>query len=217
MLAKISIVIPTYNNASSVAQVIKEAVKLNPYEIIVCNDGSIDETGQILKKIKYIKVISHAKNMGYGPTIAELYYRAGGEWIFSLPGDGQIPASELSKLIPYTPKYDMIIGWRKNRQDPPERLRQSWVYNRILEILFGIRVHDVNSVRFMRKAILSSVRLNSSSAFVDAELLIKAKRNGFRIIEVPIDHRADTHRGSGGQLATILSTIVDMIRFRFGL
>lgn len=215
-MAKISIVIPTYNNANSISNVTSEVHKYKPYEIIVCNDGSTDETAQKLKKIKYINVISHAKNMGYGATIAELYYRASGEWIFSLPGDGQIPASTLSVLAPYTLKYDMIIGWRKNRHDPPQRLRQSWVYNKLLAVLFGIRIHDVNSVRLMRKAILSSVRLNSSSAFVDAELLIKAKRRGFRIKEVPIDHRADTRHGSGGQLATIMGTIVDMIRFRLG-
>lgn len=212
-MSKLSIVIPTYNNQNSITQVIKEAMKLEPYEILVCNDGSRDKTAQILSNLKQISVITHPQNMGYGQTIKELYYTARGEWIFSLPGDGQVPASALIVLLPYMEQADMIIGWRSNRQDPPNRLRQSRIYNFLLRILFNLNFHDVNSVRLMKREILDKIKLKSTSAYVDAELTIRAKRVGYRICEVPIEHKADTHPGSGGKLWTILTTIVDMIRF----
>ena len=81
-------------------------------------------------------------------------------------------------------------------------------------MLYHVDLHDSNSVRLMKTSVMKSVSLTSSSAFVDAELAIRAKRAGFTIIEIPIAHRARAGAGaSGGKLKVILPTIMDMIKF----
>ncbi|OGG23937.1 hypothetical protein A3A79_01920 [Candidatus Gottesmanbacteria bacterium RIFCSPLOWO2_01_FULL_43_11b] len=218
---KLSFIIPTYNDEKTIRDVIAEADKIgrdtfSHYEILVINDGSFDKTGEILATIKnqHVHVVTHKKNRGYGATIKELYEKARYDWIFSLPGDYQIHPKELLKLLPYKDRADMIVGWRVKRNDPPMRLFQSWAYNTLLKYIYGLSLHDVNSVRLVSKKLLKSVRLESRSAFVDAELCVKARKRGFKILEVPIDHRPSISRGSGAALTTTLPTILDMLRFR---
>lgn len=221
-LSSLSILIPTYNNAPTIAVVLEEALRIGKqaarqYRVVVINDGSTDHTARILEKYRSnarVQVKTHTKNQGYGATIRELYYEgAGSEWMFSAPGDYQVGTQELAKLLPFTERADIIIGWRKHRHDPLQRLLQSRIYNFLLRILFGVTLRDVNSVRLMRGSVIGSLRLRSRSAFVDAELVIKAKRGaGYRIVEVPIEHRSDSHKGSGGNWHTIADTLVDMVR-----
>ena len=134
--------------------------------------------------------------------------------MFSLPGDYQIEPAEVMKLWPHRLEADMIIGWRKSRHDSGARLRQSGIYNGLLRAMFRLNIHDVNSVRLMKTSIMKSIKLTTTSAFVDAELIVRAIRDGFRVIEIPIAHRARTGVGaSGGKPKIIIPTIMDMLRF----
>ncbi len=223
-VSSVSFIIPTYNNASIIETVVNESYAVgtqiaNDFEIIVCNDASRDDTSKILHtlqiKISQLRVLTHHVNEGYGKTIKELYYAAKSDWLFSIPGDGQIDAKEVLKLLPFAKDTDMVIGWRVSRNDPKGRIFQSSVYNILLRVLFSINIHDVNSVRLMKTSIFKKISLTSISAFVDAELLIQTLRNGFVVKEVHIKHRRDQSKGSGGHVSTIFATIVEMIRFSF--
>lgn len=225
-LPSLTFIIPTYNNDKVLENVIRQANDVgkrvaSTFKIIVCNDASTDTTAVILdnlrKKFSNIRIITHTTNKGYGQTIKELYYGAKSEWLFSIPGDDQIAPREIEKLLPYVNRADMILGARIRRQDPQGRLFQSSVYNLLLRILFGISVRDVNTVRLMKTSILKNIHLRSGSAFVDAELVIQALRNGYTVKEVPIDHQPDKSGGSGGHLGTIFATIIEMIKFRLNL
>jgi dolichol-phosphate mannosyltransferase len=222
-MESLTFIIPAYNNEATIETVIDKTTDVGkklriPFTIEVIDDASFDATGYILRKltrrIPNLHVITHTKNTGYGQTIKELYQKASHTWLFSIPGDYQIGPSELTKLWPHRADADIIIGWRRERRDSPDRLRQSLIYNMLLRVMFGLNMHDINSVRLMKTSVLKSVRLTTSSAFVDAELAISAKRLGFRIMEVPIAHRARAGLGaSGGKVSTILPTIRDMIAF----
>lgn len=225
-LSSLSILIPAYNVQGTIEYVMKNAdlagrLAANKLEIIVVDDASADATAQILiklkKKIRNLTVISHPTNEGYGKTIKELYTRGTHEWLFSLPGDDQFDAAEINKLLPATRKADMILGFRSQRHDPKFRLFQSRTYNTLLQIMFGLTLHDVNTIRLMKKKLVDSVPLESDSAFVDAELAIRAARLGWRIIEIPVTHKKRTHKGAtGGKLLkTVLPTIVDLVRTSF--
>jgi len=219
----LTFIIPAFNDEKSIAPVIKKAAATGktmhiPFDILVINDGSRDRTGSILtrlaKKYTNLRIITHKRNAGYGKTLKELYEKARGTWLFSLPGDYQIAPEALAKLWPKRLGADMLIGWRKTRLDSPARLKQSAIYNFLLCMLYHVDLHDSNSVRLMKTSVMKSVSLTSSSAFVDAELAIRAKRAGFTIIEIPIAHRARAGAGaSGGKLKVILPTIMDMIKF----
>lgn len=224
-MESLTFIIPAYNDEATIETVVNKTVAVGrklaiPFRLLVCNDASRDQTARKLthleKQYSQLTVIHHAINKGYGQTIKELYQKARSTWLFSLPGDYQIDPGELEKLWPERSRADLILGWRKVRHDASPRIMQSAIYNTILAVLFGTNVHDVNSVRLMKTSVMKSVRLASSSAFVDAELIIRAKRKGFRIMEIPIAHRARAGVGaSGGKLSTIVPTIVDMILFVF--
>jgi len=225
-LTTLSVVIPCYNNAATIEQAIAQAWEVgldgaNKLEVIVCNDASTDKSGIILgklqKKYKELRILEHIVNMGYGATIKELYFAAKYDWLFSVPGDFQVGAEELMTMLKAKDEGDMVVGWRVDRQDPANRLVQSKIYNTILGVLFGLWLHDVNSVRLMRTELFRSLRLTSTSAFVDAELAIRLVRQGYKIVEIPIKHRDDASRlkpgSGGGSLRTIIPTIADMIKF----
>lgn len=188
------------------------------------------------------RLIVHQVNQGYGRTIKELYYAGRNEWLFTIPGDYQVGARELETILhnfflssPHrrgssvwkidsrfrgndknAMTSDMVLGWRSKRNDPMNRLLSSWIYNTMLRLLFHITIHDANSVRLMRRAILNDIRLASDSAFVDAELVICAKRSGFTVTEVPIMHRArsDGASGGGNQWRTMWGTVREMVHFK---
>lgn len=220
----VSFLLPAYNDAATIQSAVEEAVRIGKkctsvYEIIVINDGSSDQTNTILaslqKKFSALTVRTHTTNKGYGATIKELYYKARMDWCYSIPGDYQVGAKELLKLLPHTGKADMIIGRRVNRHDPRGRLWESRVYNGLLQLLFGLQLHDVNSVRLLKTSVLKKITITSSSAFVDAELAIRLQKIGGDILEIPIDHRRQAYEGGGGSWRTIIPTIIDMIRYRF--
>lgn len=222
----LTFVIPAYNDETTIETVIRKAHETGrdlriPFDILVVDDASSDATASVLakleRKIKNLHVITHSQNAGYGRTIKELYQKARHTWLFSIPGDYQIEPGELTKLWPHRRRADMIIGWRRTRRDSPARLYQSYIYNTLLRLLFGITIRDANSVRLMKASIMKALPLGASSAFVDAELFIAAKRRGFRIVEIPIAHRTRVGTGGGGKVSTILPTIRDMILFRLHL
>jgi len=221
-LSSVSILIPCYNVALTVDSVVNDAYTTgkkatNHLEIIALDDASRDTTlHQLLslqKTIPCLRIIRHAINQGYGKTIKELYYAAKNDWLFSLPSDNQFDARELFKLLPLTLRADMILGQRILRKDTERRLIQSKTYNALLNLMFGLSIHDVNTIRLMKRQVIQSVKLFSDSAFVDAELAIRAKRKGFRIVEIPVIHkmRKDSGATGGNFRKTILPTINDML------
>lgn len=224
MKPSLSFLIPAYNDAETVAAVVKDADRMGKihasrYEILVIDDASGDGTPEVLRKLsrsnRFLNVRRHDVNRGYGATIRELYYAASMDWLFTVPGDNQISVREIEKLLPHAGEADMIIGLRVNRNDPPARLFQSRVYNGMLRFLFGLPLKDVNSVRLMNTGILKDVRLASQSAFVDAELAVRSMRAGYSVIEVPIAHRKrETNGAGGGKIGTILPVVADVMRFK---
>lgn len=215
-LSSLSFLIPAYNDEATIEKALAEAVAVGKrvakkFEVVLLDDGS---QVQVATGLHPVRLVTHTVNQGYGKTIKELYYAGKYEWLFTIPGDYQVGAKELEKLIPFSHHSDMILGWRMNRRDPPNRLIVSRMYNTLIRLLFGVRLHDVNSVRLMRRSILKDIRLTASSAFVDAELVIRAKRAGFHVIEAPIAHRPRQGSGGGGNhWRTVWETVREMIQY----
>ena len=223
-LSSLSILIPAYKDEKTISAVVNRAILVGrtyakKFEIIILNDASPDHIANVLNGLKRtipnIRVITHKKNQGYGGTLKDLYGAGTYEWLFTTPGDYQMDPMEIKKLISYTNRADMIIGWRRDRFDTQARKRQSFIYNSLLRVLYGLRLHDINSVRLMRRRVMEGRRITSTSAFVDAELTIGAIRDGYVVMETPIAHRArETTGASGGKISVILPVIIDMFRYK---
>jgi glycosyltransferase involved in cell wall biosynthesis len=222
MRPDLSIIIPAYNDEGAVEGVVREAAyvaeRITPrYEIFVVNDGSRDTTGEILdklsKEIRGLRVVHHERNRGFGYTIRELYLGAQGDLVFSVPGDGQIRASQIHRMLPAAALADLVVGWREIRNDPRRRKRQSYVYNLLIRMLYRVTVGDVNSAKLIHRRALEGLRLETQSAFVDAELCIRTLRRGMTIRGVVIEHMPrQSGEGGGGKFRMIWDTIVDMLR-----
>lgn len=224
MLPSLSILLPTYNDEQTIAQVLRKAASMGKklakkFEIIVINDGSTDHTPKILhslqKEIPQLQILNHSQNQGYGISIKELYYAGTMAWLVTLPGDNQIDPAEVIKLEREHETADMILGKRQKRGDHIKRQIQSRTYNFLLKLFFTIPTSDVNTIRLMKREVMNHVNLQMTSAFVDAELVLKASKMGYKIKEVPILHKARTTPGAtGGKFfKTIFPTISDMLRF----
>jgi glycosyltransferase involved in cell wall biosynthesis len=199
MEQSISVIIPAYNDQVTIEEVVSEAIEIvsglaTDYEIFIVNDDSRDGTGALLDRLtqadKAIRVVHHETNRGYGATIAELYMGAKGDLVFSLPGDGQLRARELLKMLPAIQDHDIVIGRRRERQDPFTRKVYSFIYNSLIRILYGLTVRDINSIKLIKREVLEHIRFETTSAFTDAELCIRASRLGYSIGEVDIEHLA---------------------------
>src|SRR5271154_2980198 len=206
-LTSISVIIPAYNDETTVGRLIEDTRSLladicQDYEIVTINDGSRDGTLKVLQaqmaKDNRIRVINHEANRGYGETIRELYFAGQKDLIFSLPGDYQYAPKELLAMAEGLRDYHFVIGLRVERNDPWRRKLQSKVYNLLLRTLYGHRHKDVNSIKLFKREILKEINLQSHTAFVDAELCIKAEKAGFRVVEIPIEHLPRLSQGASG-------------------
>jgi glycosyltransferase involved in cell wall biosynthesis len=224
VLTSVSLVIPSYNDETTVGRLIEDSDKLlkevcRDYEIVVINDGSKDGTLAVLqeaaKNNRRIRLINHEVNRGFGETIRELYLSGGKDLIFSLPGDYQYAPKELLEMAKGLIENDFVIGLRVKRNDPARRKLQSHIYNTLLRFLYGHRHTDVNSIKLFRKSILDKITLRSHTPFVDAELCIRAERAGFKVVEIPIEHLPRLSQGaSGGKFSVIWETFSDLFKMR---
>jgi glycosyltransferase involved in cell wall biosynthesis len=221
-ITSISVVIPAYNDETTVGRLIDDVDCLlreisTDYEIVCINDGSKDNTLTVLEdraaRLKNVRVINHAVNQGYGRTIRELYLAGKKELVFSLPGDYQFAPKELLTMAHGLKTHDFVIGLRVKRNDPPRRKLQSHVYNLMLRMFYGIKFKDVNSIKLFKRGILEYFPLESETPFVDAELCIRAHKAGFKVIELPIEHLPRLSQGaSGGKISVITDTFGDLIK-----
>lgn len=221
---EMSIVIPAYNEEKNIESVVNGAVKtLNAlyrdYEVLIVNDCSKDRTGEIIESLskynQHIRYIHHQRNMGAGMALKTCYKKALGDLIFFIPGDGQVPVEEIYKLLPHITTADIVVGHRIKRADPIYRKINARLYSMLIRLLFGLKINDIDSVKLFRKRVFEKISIDSSSSFVEAEILIKAHRNNLRIVEVPIDHYPRIGgRQTGANIKVITRALWEVIRFR---
>jgi dolichol-phosphate mannosyltransferase len=109
--------------------------------------------------------------------------------VFFTDADNQFDITELAEHWTLLENLDMLVGYRVYRYDPFTRLVASWAYNRLIRILFRVRVRDVDcSFKVMRRQRLDSIVLLSEDFFIDTELVARARKWNWRISEVGVRH-----------------------------
>lgn len=221
---EISVVLPVYNEADNVMRVIEGIVcVLEPlfkrYEILVVNDGSTDRTGEIVKELAQdnlnIKLITFNKNEGYGVALRRGLKNASYNLIFYTDADGQYDVSELPPMLSLMDTYDVVAGYRLKRAEGIGRRISSLVYNGFVSAYLRIRFKDVNcSFKLFKKKVIENINLHSIGFAVDAEILWKAERAGFKICEKGVRHFRREHGSSTVRLSSFADTIKEVIRIR---
>ncbi|HEX9745113.1 MAG TPA: glycosyltransferase family 2 protein [bacterium] len=216
-LPSLSAFMPAYNEEANIRWVAEDALaklKLvtDDLELIIVNDGSADDTGKIIDQLEkeYPEIIAkhHEQNKGYGGALKTGFSSCGKEYIFYTDGDGQFDSAEISTLIPMLEKGDVVSAYRVNRKDPWNRILNAWLYNTFLLICFRLNVKDVDCAFKLYKAkFFDGIQLRSDGALIDAEVLIKLKKAGAKIVQCPVNHYPRiVGEQTGSKLKVILKT-----------
>ncbi len=226
---EVSIVLPFYNEEGNVKKVLQDLssefgkAKFD-YEIIAVNNGSWDKTPQIIsdvrKKNKRVRRVDVQKNQGYGFGIITGLKNAQGKYIGYGWGDGQVLASDFAKVFQElkSKKVDICKVRRINREDGLFRGIESKVYNTLLRILFFINLKDVNGCpKVMKREVYESLHLQSRDWFLDPELIIKAKRKRYKILEVPVIFKKREKGKSKVDLKTPIEFSKNILKYRLGM
>jgi len=196
----ITMFFPAYNEEENMPKLLNSAVKIlnkvtNNYEILVIvyegsTDGTINIVNRFAKKNRKIKLIiqpKHKKGIGYAKMMG--FKNAKHPYIFYADSDNQFDLNEFKKFIPYIDKYDVIAGYRIERHDPKTRILISRMYNAMMRFLFGAKERDLDcAFRLVNKRVINKINLICCTGVATTELLVKARKNGFKIKEIGINH-----------------------------
>lgn len=222
-----SIGIPCFNNQDSLPSLIESCFSFlsdtaeEDFEVLAVDDGSSDRTWEVLKELQTrypkLRLLQHEKNQGFGPTISKLFMNTEMEVNALLSADGQSTPESLTPLLNHLGEADLVLGYRRHRQDPLRRKLSSWVYNLLISLVVRRRVLDVNTVVVYRSEHMKGVTLRAKTAFIHAEFFIQMMRNGCSFKVVDIAHHARSHgKASGGKASVILGTIRELGLFVTG-
>jgi glycosyltransferase involved in cell wall biosynthesis len=194
----ISVFFPAYNEEENIPWVVEKACNYldgiaENYEVIVVNDGSRDSTGEVAEKIakenNHVRVINHPVNRGYGGAVRSGLKGAKYDLIFFTDGDGQFDITELSGFLDLMDKADVVAGYRINRKDPFYRLLNARAYGMMINLLFGLNIKDIDcAFKLFKKSVIDEIDIEATGALASAELLIKIKRKGYKIIQKGVNH-----------------------------
>ena len=225
--SSISFVIPLYNNEKTLVHELKACLSILKkhvfrYEVIVCNDGSTDSSVRLLKQNfnqdPYVRILHHQKNLGIAPTLRHLYGEAKFDYIFLYSVDGDWKTEDIVRMLSVLEKTraDIIIGVRSQTNYTTYRKIVSFFYNLLPWLLFGAKTYDAGSIKIIKKSLFDSIKLSSKSVFFEAELIIKAAKQGANIATVKNIHyhKRNPKRGRGGKLTSVVQSFSDMIRLR---
>src|ERR1043165_9512524 len=143
---RLSLVLPAWNEQESIRQAIDEAdaalsTIAAEYEILVIDDGSTDDTAAIVREAAAgnprIKLLQHDGNRGYGAAIRTGFEAAAMDLVAFTDADCQFDLNDLEYVLPLTRRYDIVCGYRIERQDPTRRRFFSWGYNTLVKLLLG--------------------------------------------------------------------------------
>jgi glycosyltransferase involved in cell wall biosynthesis len=221
---QISIVIPFYNEEDNIEELYGQLSRVLKglgvsYELIFIDDGSTDRSRELLLKLfdsdKTVKVIRLRKNFGQTAALQAGFDHARGEIIISMDGDLQHDPDDIPKLLaPLDEGFDIVSGWRKERKDHFLLRRfPSWVANRIMRLLSGVKIHDFGTTfKVYRRDVLEGIRLYGElHRFIPALI----SRTGVKITEVPIKNVVRQKGKSKYGLSRIRRVLFDLITVKF--
>jgi glycosyltransferase involved in cell wall biosynthesis len=199
MRPQLSVILPAYNEELNIRACVERCLETLPalvesFEVIVVDDGSRDGTAGVVQELvdrhhPSVRLLRHRRNLGYGAAITTGLRHGRGQLLFYTDSDNQFDVGELEWFLPLMHTYDVVIGFRVYRYDTVLRSMVSWVYNRIVNVLFRVHVRDVDcAFKLFRHEVIDKIDVESEDFFIDTELVARARKWNFRIIEKGVRH-----------------------------
>ncbi|HET8606984.1 MAG TPA: glycosyltransferase family 2 protein [Gaiellaceae bacterium] len=219
----ISVVVPIRNEERSIALLYDELrATLDglglAWEAIFVDDGSTDGSFAALTRLHdeqtNVRVVRLRRNFGKAAALAAGFAQVRGDVVVTIDGDLQDDPSEIPKLLAKLDEgFDLVSGWKSRRRDPWRRRFASRVFNRLTGWLTGVHLHDVNcGLKAYRAEVVRGLRLYGElHRFVP----VLAHHRGFRIAELPVNHRPREHGRSRYGIERYLRGFLDLLSVSF--
>ena len=214
----VSVILPVFNEAENLKELLPalfrslEAFGLS-YEVIVVDDGSIDQTREIVQQLArpQLRLVQLRRNAGQTAALMAGIRFSKGDILVSMDGDLQNDPADIPQLLAKLDQgYDLVSGWRKNRQDAPLRRNlPSRLANRLISAVSGVHLHDYGcTLKAYRRQALQGVRLYGE---MHRFIPIYAYWNGARVTEIPVRHHARRHGVSHYNLKRVPKVLFDLL------
>jgi glycosyltransferase involved in cell wall biosynthesis len=226
----VSFIMPCYNEQEMIPFTIPEFVRAfekagHRLELVVCDNGSSDRTGEIIKEFvaNGLPVVFHRvePNEGFGNGVLKSIPICTGEWIGVIPADGQTDAEDVAKLFQIVKHSDgRVIGKvrRRFRMDGLTRKIVSVAFNGFVFVLWpGLGSLDVNgNPKIIHRDVLAAMNLQSKGWFLDPEIMVKAHYLGVRILEMSVFARMRSRGLSHIRASACVEFFVGLLKLKFG-
>jgi glycosyltransferase involved in cell wall biosynthesis len=219
----ISVVVPVHDEERSVALLYDELRSAlqpldTPWEAIFVDDGSTDGTFGALTRLHdaetNVRVVRLRRNFGKAAALVAGFDQASGETVVTIDGDLQDDPSEIPRLLAKLDEgFDLVTGWKTRRRDPISRRILSRIFNRVTSAFSGVRLHDMNcGLKAYRAEVVHGLRLYGE---LHRFIPVLAHYRGFRIAELPVNHRAREHGRSRYGVERYLRGFLDLLTVSF--
>ncbi len=230
-LGSLSFFFPACNEEEHVAAMVQRALEVLPgyaddLEITIVDDGSRDRTGVVADELAsrhpQVRVIHHARNLGYGAAVRAGLASATKDYVFYTDGDRQFDVADMGRLVAAIDGAGAVVGYRLVRQDPWRRRLIAWVYNRLIRVLLGGGFRDVDcAFKLFQRGVFLKVppaSIRSNGAFFSAELLLTLLSAGITVRQVGVPHHPRlAGLPAGAAPKVILIAIRDLFALRLRL
>jgi glycosyltransferase involved in cell wall biosynthesis len=219
----ISVVVPVHDEERSVALLYDELRAAlepldAPWEAIFVDDGSTDGTAGALTRLHAgednVTVVRLRRNFGKAAALAAGFAQSKGDVIVTIDGDLQDDPAEIPRLLAKLDEgFDLVTGWKTHRRDPISRRLLSRLFNRVTSAFSGVRLHDMNcGLKAYRAEVVHGLRLYGE---LHRFIPVLAHYRGFRIAELPVNHRPREHGRSRYGVERYLRGFLDLLTVSF--
>ncbi len=231
MISSLSVVMPAYNEEANIAGMLADVLavmqpRFPDLEVVVVNDGSKDRTGDVVRAFAAdhpsVRLVEHPQNQGYGAAVYTALTNATREYVLWTDSDRQFVLEDIDRLVPFVDEAELVVGYRAPRRDPFLRVLFGIGWSTLVTLLFGYTARDIDcAFKLIKREVITKVigpQVRSRGATFSAELLVRSKRAGYRIKEVPVQHRP-RRAGSptGARWHVISRAFRELWRFRLQL
>lgn len=226
---ELSVFFPAYNEEQNILKTVSEAnqilksLNLKNYEIIIINDGSTDATEEVVEEVvekvseeeNRVKLVNHSKNLGYGHALKSGFENSKYPWVFFADSDGQFNFSEITKFLEKSDEADLIVGYRLNRADSFLRKIYTLGWSLLARILLGLDLKDYScGFKLIKKSVYGAVQpLEAEEKVTQIEMLVKAKKKGFKFLEIGVNHYPRKFgTPTGAKIKVVIRSIIDITK-----
>lgn len=220
----ISVVIPLLNEEESLPELARqlenvlERVARGKYEVLFVDDGSTDDSFRVIQDIharnQRFKAIRFRTNHGKSAALAIGFSECKGDIVITMDADLQDDPNEIPSLVAKLEEgYDLVSGWKRKRHDPWHKTMPSKLFNAVTSRMSGIRLHDFNcGLKGYRREVIENVQVyGEMHRYIPA----LAHWEGFRVTEIPVQHRARQHGVSKFGMSRFLKGYLDLLTVMF--